>query len=274
MSISATLSAMKRGLSVSDYVNNLQKKGRYTFSLQDVRSVVAIRPDALTKALQRLTQSKRLCQIRRTFYVVVPMEYSSGGILPPDWFIDDFMKYIELPYYVGLLSAASLHGAGHQQPQEFQIVVPRHERPINKPNLRLHLFRYSRMAKVLTVKIKTFTGNISVSSPESTALDLCRFSGQIGGMSAVWTVLTDLVKKMTPDALLTASRYETELSQVQRLGWLLELIGESRLAEPLSVWLSEQQPRKAPLDILKPEKGCRKNSRWQIIVNTQPESDI
>jgi predicted transcriptional regulator of viral defense system len=265
---------MRKGLSVSDYINNLQKKARYTFSLQDARAALDVSPAALSKSLQRLTRSKRLCQIRRTFYVIVPIEYSSGGILPADWFIDDFMKHIELPYYVGLLSAASLQGAGHQQPQEFQIVVPRHERPVSRGNLRLRFFHNSRMGKVLTAKVKTFTGYISVSTPESTALDLCRFSSHIGGLSVVLTVLTELAKKITPDALLTAAKNEAELSQVQRLGWLLEQTGNSTLVAPLADWLSNQQPHKVRLDVARPSKGFRKNPRWQIIMNAKPVSDL
>jgi len=35
------------------------------------------------------------------------------------------MAAMELPYHVGLLSAAGHHGASHQQPQEFQVVTDR-----------------------------------------------------------------------------------------------------------------------------------------------------
>lgn len=260
---------MKKGLSVSDYVDSLQMKARYTFSLQDARAAIKVSPPALTKALQRLTQSRRLCQIRRTFYVIVPIEYSSDGILPPDWFIDDFMKHIQLPYYVGLLSAASLHGAGHQQPQEFQIVVPRHERPINKRNLRLRFFRYSRMSKVLTAKIKTFTGNIPVSTPASTALDLCRFAGQVGGLNVALSVISELAGKINGAALMKSAGAETELTQVQRLGWLLDRAGFSKLADPLADWLAKRHPRKGLLNSANGFKGYKKDRRWQLIVNAQ-----
>jgi len=48
-------------------------------------------------------------------YVLVPLEYLHAGAPPPSWFIDDLMKAMERPYYVGLLSAAGIHGASHQQ---------------------------------------------------------------------------------------------------------------------------------------------------------------
>ena len=44
--------------------------------------------------------------------------------------IDDLMRFHHVPYYVGLLSAAALHGAAHQQPQEFQVVSGAVLRPL------------------------------------------------------------------------------------------------------------------------------------------------
>lgn len=51
--------------------------------------------------------------------------------MPPEYFINELMGYLSQPYYVGLLSAAQFHGAAHQQPQQFQVVI-------NKPRLPLH----------------------------------------------------------------------------------------------------------------------------------------
>ena len=62
--------------------------------------------------------------------MIVPLEYLHAGGPPPSLFIDDLMKAMERPYYVGLLSAAALHGASHQQPQEFQVFSDRPIRPI------------------------------------------------------------------------------------------------------------------------------------------------
>src|SRR5207244_10392072 len=66
-----------------------------------------------------------LFRSRRGFYVIVPPEYRVAGSLPAAWFIRDLMDYLRRPYYVGLLTAPSLHGAAHQAPQEFQVVTDR-----------------------------------------------------------------------------------------------------------------------------------------------------
>ena len=41
------------------------------------------------------------------------------------------MDRLEVPYYAGLLTAARYHGAAHQQPQIFQVVVPKNRPPIH-----------------------------------------------------------------------------------------------------------------------------------------------
>jgi hypothetical protein len=43
--------------------------------------------------------------------------------LPSCLFIDDLMKSLSTPYYVGLLPAAALHGAAHQQPMGYTVIT-------------------------------------------------------------------------------------------------------------------------------------------------------
>ncbi len=189
------------------------------------------------KGLQRLQKTGRIRMIRRGFYVIVPLEYATGGIVPPDWFIDDLMKFLQQPYYVGVLTAAALHGASHQQPQEYQVVVARPERAIRTANLNLRFFLKKSMAQAPVEKVKAYTGFVAVSSPAVTALDLVRFAPAIGGLDAVLTVLDELVEKIRPEDLRTAAQQESERSQVQRLGWLLERTKRRELAEGLAHWL-------------------------------------
>ena len=263
---------MKPG-SVNEFVDHLQKRARYTFARTEVEMALKLAQSALTKGLQRLQKAGRIRMIRRGFYVIVPLEYATGGIVPPDWFIDDLMKFLEQPYYVGVLTAAALHGASHQQPQEYQVVVARPERVIRTANLNLRFFLKKSMAQAPVEKVKAYTGFLVVSSPAVTALDLVRFAPAIGGLDAVLTVLDELVEKITPEDLLAAAQQESERSQVQRLGWLLERTKRRELAEGLAQWLVAQKPTKTPLDVSAPVAGNRKDSRWQVIVNAEPQSE-
>lgn len=229
---------------------------------------------ALTKGLQRMQRTGRIQMIRRGFYVIVPLEYAISGIIPPDWFIDDFMKFLEQPYYVGLLTASALHGASHQQPQEYQVVVALPERTISTPNLRIRFFLKKSMAQAPVEQVKAYTGLLPVSTPAVTALDLVRFAPVIGGLDVVLTVLEELAEKMSVEDLLKAAQQESERSQVQRLGWLLERTKGHKLTERLAQWLTKQKPTKTPLDVSVPVAGGWKDPRWQVIVNAEPKGEI
>ena len=111
------------GRTLSALVDDLQSGGRCTFDRSEALS--ALRVDALNlkKAATRLGSKRRIVAPRRGFYVIVPLEYRATGAPPPSWFSDNLMRHLGRPYYVGVLSAAALHGAGHQQPQEFQVMT-------------------------------------------------------------------------------------------------------------------------------------------------------
>ena len=72
------------------------------------------------------------------------------------------MRFHDVPYYVGLLSAAALHGAAHQQPQEFQVVAGAILRPLTVGRVRIRFFFRREMAAAVTEKVKTSSGYIPV----------------------------------------------------------------------------------------------------------------
>ena len=83
-------------------------------------------------------------------YLVIPPEYRTWGGLPGDWFIDELMRYMGRQYYVGLLSAAAVHGASTQTPQTFEVIVDKRVRPRAVGRLMLRYFASRAMATVTT----------------------------------------------------------------------------------------------------------------------------
>ena len=114
---------------ISDYLIEVRSKGRFAITLEELRSKFDVSEKALLQNIYRLKTKNQIAQIRKEFYVIIPPQYSNRGMLPPSLFIDDMMKFLGRNYYVGLYSAAALHGAGHQQPMEFHVII-------KKPALR------------------------------------------------------------------------------------------------------------------------------------------
>ena len=105
------------------YLDDLRRKGRYTFSSDEVIDFFNITENAFKKAAQHLLQNNRITRLRQKFYLILPPEYTKQKTLPLEYFIDDLMQFLERNYYVGLLTAAMYHGASHQQPQSQYIVA-------------------------------------------------------------------------------------------------------------------------------------------------------
>ena len=122
--------SMSRHGGIDAWVRGLQARGRYSFSREEAAEAFGRADLGLTKALGRLARNRRIVSPRRGFYVIVPAEFSIPGSPPADWFIDALMRYLQHPYYVGLLTAAAYHGAAHQQPQQFQVVAAASLRPV------------------------------------------------------------------------------------------------------------------------------------------------
>jgi predicted transcriptional regulator of viral defense system len=260
---------------VSDLLDSFQRRGLYGFERAKVEQALPASPAAIGKSLERLAAKRRVKRIRKGFHAIVPVEYAAQGLPPYDWFIDDLMRSLELPYYIGLLSAAALHGAAHQQVQQLQIIVPRQERPIELPGLNIRFFRKQEFSSTPLESRKGHSGMLPVSSPEATALDLVRYARQIGGLDAVLTVLSELAESLRPEKLAAAGSSESEAAQVQRLGWLLDHLGQTTLADALHAALpaSKTLPR-AKLDPAASRTGHTSRNRWRIVENTQPEADL
>lgn len=259
--------------SMTTFIETLQARGRYTFTHAESMNADKRSETALEASLRRLKQRGRIVNPRRGFYVIVPLEYREAGCLPASWFTDDLMLFLRQPYYVGILSAAAIHGAAHQQPMLFQVVTDRPTRLARAGRVRVGFHVSRHVETVPVVEVRTETGSMRVSTPETTAFDLVRFAPSAGYLSNVATVLGELVEKLDPQALTSlADLYAAP--DIQRLGYLLEMLGERRLSDPLADRLKVRRYR--PI-LLSPglERGeAASDPRWRVVPNETVEVDL
>lgn len=256
-----------------EQVDALQAGGSYTFSSADLPRTATDSEVARRAALGRLVRKGRIVALRRGFYVIVPLEYRTAGAPPPAWWIDPLMTWEERPYYVGLLSAAALHGAAHQAPQEFQVVTDRPLREIEAGRHRVRFVVKTSIAATSTVAVSTPTGTMRVSAPEATALDLVRYAKVAGHLEHVAGVLSELAERMDAAELAAAAEQgPVEIAVVQRLGYLLESTGHPNLAKGLWSLVDRSDAARAPLLPELPRRG-RVDPRWRLIVNGDLEVD-
>jgi predicted transcriptional regulator of viral defense system len=256
------------------WVDSRQAHGIYFFTREEAISTLKFTEEAFKKAAARLAKKNRILRIRSGFFVIVPLEYRTTGVLPAEWFIADLMAYLEQPYYVGLLSAASLHGSAHQQPQQFQVVTTAPQREVRKKGLAIRFFFKTNFNATPVTQIKVQTGHIPVSSPEATAIDLIRYARSIGGLDRAMTVIQELAESMNTAKLIDAVKAEGNLVCAQRLGWLMEKAGHGALVVELARFIAGHNPPFTRLDPSLPAGEAEKNIRWRLLINTDVEGDL
>jgi len=256
------------------WVDSRQEQGLYFFTREEAIKVLQFTEEAFKKAAARLAKKSRILRIRSGFFIIIPLEYRLTGVLPAEWFIADLMACLEQPYYVGLLSAAALQGAAHQQPQQFQVVTTVSQREVRKKGLAVRFFFKTNFNATPVTQIKVQTGHISVSTPEATAIDLIRYARSIGGLDRVITVLQELGESMDADKLIDAVKAEGNLVCAQRLGWLMEKAGYAASVLALARLITDKNPPLTRLDPSLPAGEAERDTRWRLLINTDVEGDL
>jgi predicted transcriptional regulator of viral defense system len=253
------------------WIDSLQARGRYSFLRQEAVADSGLSAEAVKKALQRLDRRQRVAKIKDYFYAIVPLEYQTAGAPPATWFIGELMGAMKLPYYVGLLSAAAMHGASHQQPQEFQVVTDRSVRSLTAGRATIRFFASKYIPRAATQEMKTPTGRLKVATPETTAVDLVRFSKSAGNLDNVATLISELVPLLNPRRLLAAVYNVGDVPNAQRLGHVLDRLRRRDLSGPIHEWVERHHPRLVKLRSTLPAGGADEDRRWHLLVNRPVE---
>lgn len=263
-------------MAFNDYINSLLKYGKCCFSIEQAETALKKNRNAILSSIRHLVAKGELVSPAKGFYAIVPPDYRILGCIPADHFIPYLMEYWGCRYYAGLLTAASHHGASHQAVQIFQVVIPNRRRPIICGKVGIQFITNQHFANTPVQNVFTSKSQLTISTPEGTAMDLLNYPRQSGGLNHIVTVLAELQEAMDPKKLLSLAENNPIFAWQQRLGYLLEIVGANELAEVLKIHLAKQKrvdyiPLMSGLKIF---KEAPRNKVWKIIENTTVESDI
>jgi len=263
----------KGHVAAKDLIENLASGGRYSFTSEEAREALKVSADASKLALNRLAKQGQIASPARGFYVIIPPEYRSLGCLPADQFIPNLMRHKELTYYAGLLTAAQYYGAAHQRPQEFQVFVQKNRRQIRCGKVRVRFIARKNIEEVPVRKFNTSRGEIRVSTPEATAIDLAGYPEYVGGLDQVATILSELAEEI--DALALAEAAKTApIPWIQRLGYMLEFVAAENAAAGIKEYVREHAREYRMLIPGKSDAEGQRLPSWKLIANTELEPDI
>jgi predicted transcriptional regulator of viral defense system len=260
-------------ISSFDLVDHFLSQGRHAFSADDAASALGTNRGAALDALDWLRGRKEVFSPTRGLYIAVPPEYRSWGVVPGAWFVDAMLKFLGRPYYVAFLSAAQLHGASHQAPQVFQVVVDNANNVKNRDvgRVRLRFYSSATVADDSIVKIAQPTGYVAVSTKETTVVDLVNHPRLSGGLGNVATILKEIGRLNGAELARVAAR--RSVAACRRVGWMVDRFGDVDELEALR--------QAARLDAAEPSlllaSGGRRGSKaksWNLRLNTAVEPDL
>jgi predicted transcriptional regulator of viral defense system len=256
-----------------NFISDLVAKGQYCFSATEAVGALETTVLGARAALRRLRQKGELAMPYKGFYVVVPPEFRNLGCLPAGHFIPFLMAHLEENYYAGLLSAAECHGAAHQRPQVFQVVVARNKPEISCGKVRVMFVARKNMVHIPTSDFKTPRGYLKISTPAATAFDLVGYPNHAAGLDNVATVLSELAENLDGKDLVRMAAL-SPIAWAQRLGYLLDMVGQQKKTEELAKYIADKKPVPTPLAPALPFWGISRWKPWNILVNTRVEAEV
>lgn len=251
----------------------LISQGKHWVLVDEVGQILGLDKQQVWNAISDLKRRRMLFSPTRGAYVPIPPEYRSWGSVPATHFIDPLMTHLGRDYYVGLLSAAELHGVAHQRPQVFQVVTDTQLQPKDFGRVRLRFFTSRRTGERSTVKMNSATGTMRVATPEVTVLDLVNWQYDAGGISNVGSVASELAEHNGLDARLLADAARNYPASVSaRAGWILGQVAPPELDLSELKAIASKRTEVVPLSPRSPTGG-EANREWNVLVNTSFEPE-
>ena len=221
--------AARRG-AVSRLLDTAQGSGIRLVALDELARDAGLTPLAVRRQLARLGARTVRAPGRPAAALILSPEDAANGAPPAAAWLDAYFSLRNEPYYVGLLSAAALHGSSAQAVQVTQVLVTRPIRAFALGRVGLRFFVKKDVVATLRIELPGLLAPLAVSTPEATALDLIAFQSRLGGIERVTEVIAGLLPRMTALGLKSALRAEPALAVRQRLGYVLEVLDRQRLA--------------------------------------------
>ena len=214
-----------------EYLEKIRARGKRSFTLEEACKELNVTESSIRSAVKRMKEKSDLISPARGLYVMIPPEHKPLGSLPAAELVPILMGYLGVDYYAGLLTAAMYHGASHQKPGVFQIIVnKRMKKRLNFGKVRIDRIYKKSLEHIPTQDLTVSTGYLIISSPEVTAMDLLLYPRESGGLNHIATVLSELVESMDPKKLISLAKSSKNHAWIQRLGFILEHI-ESEVSD-------------------------------------------
>ena len=239
----------------------------------ELAELLGVPQDQVRRRLHAPAQRAEWVMPVRGLWVPVRPEFRTWGAPPGIEIIDAMMEHLSARYYVGWLSAASLHGAAHHAPQVFQVAVDRHVRNRVVGRTRFD-FAQRDVDTAALVAHGTQAGRAWMSSVATTMLDLAADVSRGGGIDNVATVLIELAELdgfEPQDVARLAALFPAAAGR--RVGYVLERFAGLDDLEPMREAVLHAADSPSRLDPRGSAAGPV-DQGWMLYLNRDVEPDV
>lgn len=222
------------------FIDDLQSIGRLSFSASEFEEKCGLSPLAARGRLRRLRSLVE--RVSRGYLLIVPPEFRAQGAPPVEAWLDDYFRWLGHPYYVALQSAAGIHGSNPQAIQTVQVMTDSPRREIAVGRLRIRFFLKRQAVRTPVQEVPASYAPLRVSTPSATIFDLVRYAPRIGGIGRAAETLGPLLPGIPVHELRLSLDLEEDVPTAQRLGYVVEKLGQEKLAGTIRAWLPEALP--------------------------------
>ena len=247
---------------VAHLLDQLQVRGQLVASLPELVAKTGLTTLAVKRQLEHLADKVVRLPGRPSCFLIVPPEHRPRGAPPVSYWLADYCLLRQKPYYVGLLSAAALHGSAQQAVQVTQVMTTAPTRTLVAGSVHIEFHVKQRVLYTPLTSIRGLTAPLAVSSPEATTLDLLAFHHCVGGVARAAEVVAGLVPAMTAEGWRRALPFAPVVVR-QRAGYVLDTLGAQRFAKLVQASLPSKL-RPVLLQSATPSRGTGGQLPWQV----------
>lgn len=203
------------------FIDERAAKGYASFSLDDLAAKTGLSVIAARNQLLRLGNRVVRVSPRQQYFLIVSPEHQVFGAPPVEWWLDDYMRWLKHPYYLSLLSAATIYGSSQQAVQQTQVITDISRRDITVGRILIKFFMKTSIRRTSVQQLQNAYAPLIVSTLESTVFDLIRYGHSLGGIERMAEIIAPMLAGMKVSALRQALDAEQEVATAQRLGFVL-----------------------------------------------------
>ncbi len=243
-----------------------QAHGKLVGALDELARDAGLSRLAARRQFERLASKVVQLPGRPSLLLTVPPEDRPRGAPPVAAWLHDYMSRRAPHYYVGLLSAAALHGSSSQVPLVMQVIVPQPLRAFEVGRLRVEFITKRRADRTPLSVLTGLAAPMNVSTPAATLLDLVAFSRRVGGIARVLEIAEGLKPKLSAHDLRDVLLAGVPTPVMQRTGYLLERLECPSLPSIVERFLPSTCAW-VPLQARTPASRALGVERWRLLDN-------